>query len=158
MKRTLSLLLAALLLLGALAGCGSPPARDADLTAFYQSLAEKYGWDDNSMTDLTGDLLESCYPGLSDIAAAQLVAKAPMISIAVNEIVLIQCENADDAARAAEIFRQRVKAQAEGGAWYPESMAAWAKAQVLTQGSYAAMIACAQDQSEIADAWAALFR
>ena len=47
--------------------------------------------------------------------------------------------------------------QAEGGAWYPESMEAWGKAQVIQRGTYVAMIASASYQQEMADAFNALF-
>ena len=53
-------------------------ANDVDLTGFYNALAEKYGWGDDMM-DLDGEMLEMYYPGLGDIAAKQLLAKAPVI-------------------------------------------------------------------------------
>ena len=105
-----------------------------DLTAFYNTLAEEYGWvedaassgpDDVLMSNIEGDLLESYYPGLADVATEQLIAKAPMMSAVVNEIVLVQCDTEEDAATAASILQDRVDAQAEGGAWYPESMETW---------------------------------
>ena len=43
----------------------------------------------------------------------------------VNEIVLAECGTEEDAATAASILQDRVDAQAEGGAWYPESMETW---------------------------------
>ena len=159
MKKIISILLAALLLVSALAGCGSKAAEPvyADLTAFYDSLAGKYEWP--GMMDMAEDseVLEACFPGLKDIPAAQLVVRTPMISAVVNEIALIQCENEADAAKAAEIFRERVAYQAEGGAWYPASMEAWSNAAVITQGSYVAMIACSGAQKEIENDFNALF-
>ena len=47
--------------------------------------------------------------------------------------------------------------QAAGGAWYPESMVAWEKAQVLTEGSYVALVASAQFQTEAAELFTAKF-
>ena len=96
------------------------------------------------------ETLESYYPGLADLATEQLVAKAPMMSSVVNEIVLAQCATEEDAAAAAAILQDRVDAQAEGGAWYPESMEAWSNAQVIQEGSYVAMIASSQYQDELA--------
>ena len=152
MKKLLTLALA----------CGgeTAPQDDVDLTAFYNTLAEEYGWvedaassgpDDVLMSNIEGDLLESYYPGLADVATEQLIAKAPMISAVVNEIVLAQCGSEEDAATAASILQDRVDAQAEGGAWYPESMETWSNAQVIQEGAYVAMVACAQNQAEIVE-------
>ena len=90
-------------------------------------------------------MLEGSYPGLADVATKQLIAKAPMISAVVNEIVLAECGTEEDAATAASILQDRVDAQAEGGAWYPESMETWSNAQVV------------QNQEEIAEQFNALF-
>ena len=154
--------------MGLLTACGgeTAPQNDVDLTAFYNTLAEEYGWvedaassgpDDVLMSNIEGDLLESYYPGLADVATEQLIAKAPMISAVVNEIVLAECGTEEDAATAASILQDRVDAQAEGGAWYPESMETWSNAQVVQNGTYVAMIATADHQEEIAEQFNALF-
>lgn len=168
MKKLLTLALSALLTMSLLTACGgeTAPQNDVDLTAFYNTLAEEYGWvedaassgpDDVLMSNIEGDLLESYYPGLADVATEQLIAKAPMISAVVNEIVLAQCATEEDAATAASILQDRVDAQAEGGAWYPESMETWSNAQVVQNGTYVAMIATADHQEEIAEQFNALF-
>ena len=142
------------------------PDKTVDLTAFYNTLAEEYGWaedaassgeEDIMMMNLEGDMLEGSYPGLADVATKQLIAKAPMISAVVNEIVLAECGTEEDAATAASILQDRVDAQAEGGAWYPESMETWSNAQVVQNGTYVAMIATADHQEEIAEQFNALF-
>lgn len=164
MKKTLSLLLAAMMLLAVMAGCGGTKEEtkapvNADLTAFYDELTAEYEWVPEGMMDLAADkeLLASFYPGLEGMNLKQLVIKTPMMSAVVNEIALVECENEADAAKVAEILRERVKVQAEGGAWYPESMEAWGKAEVLVQGPYVAMIANAQAQDEIEAKFNALF-
>ena len=169
MKKLLTLALSALLTMSLLTACGgeTAPQNDVDLTAFYNTLAEEYGWvedaassgpDDVLMSNIEGDLLESYYPGLADVATEQLIAKAPMISAVVNEIVLAQCATEEDAATAASILQDRVDAQAEGGAWYPESMETWSNAQVIQEGAYVAMVACAQNQAEIVEQFQQLFQ
>ena len=169
MKKLLTLALSALLTMSLLTACGgeTAPQNDVDLTAFYNTLAEEYGWvedaassgpDDVLMSNIEGDLLESYYPGLADVATKQLIAKAPMISAVVNEIVLAQCATEEDAATAASILQDRVDAQAEGGAWYPESMETWSNAQVIQEGAYVAMVACAQHQAEIVEQFQQLFQ
>lgn len=169
MKKLLTLALSALLTMSLLTACGgeTAPQNDVDLTAFYDTLAEEYGWvedaassgpDDVLMSNIEGDLLESYYPGLADVATEQLIAKAPMISAVVNEIVLAQCATEEDAATAASILQDRVDTQAEGGAWYPESMETWSNAQVIQEGAYVAMVACAQHQAEIVEQFQQLFQ
>ena len=164
MKRFVTLMMSLLLTAGLLTACGGQKdeggAEDAQvsLNSLYAGWAEEYHWsedaasggpDDLLLMDLEGETLESYYPGLAALATEQLVAKAPMMSSVVNEIVLVQCGSEEDAATAASILQDRVDAQAEGGAWYPESMEAWSKAQVLREGTYAALIASSQYQDAL---------
>ena len=154
MKKLYAVMAAALLLCGLLTACGSKTetANDVDLTAFYNGLAEQYGWGDDMM-DLDSDMLELYYPGLGDIAAKQLLAKSPVMSYAVNEYVFMQCENKEDAAKAAEILQSRIDTQAGGDAFYPETIDQWKAAKVITNGTYVALIASGEHQAEIEDAW-----
>lgn len=164
MKKLTTLFLALALTAGLLSACGGKTdnagteTADVDLTALYDGWAEEYHWtedaansqeDDLLMMNLEGETLEGYYPGLSDLATKQLVAKAPMMSSVVNEVVLAQCETEEDATKAAAILQDRADAQAEGGAWYPESMEAWGRATVLQQGTYVALIASAEYQEDL---------
>ena len=159
MKKMMVLLLAGLMLM--LSACGGnnkqPETVQVDLQAYWDTLQKTYQWNEGYMVDIEGDMLEGYYPGLADIAAKQLIAKAPMMSAVVNEMVFMQCESEEDAAAAAEILQTRVTTQAEGGAWYPESMEAWSKGEVIQQGTYVAMVASAEYQSTIVDAFKGLF-
>ncbi len=158
MKKLCMIAAAVLLLCGVLSACGSKTetANDVDLTAFYQTLAEEYDWGDEMM-DLDSEMLEMYFPGLSEISAKQLVAKVPVMSYAVNEYVFMQCESAEDAAKAAEILQTRIDTQAGGDAFYPETIDQWKAARVLTHGTYAAMIASGEHQADIENAWNAQF-
>ena len=166
MKKRLTLILLALTLMaGLLSACGgndgndtSAESTDVDLEELYNSWCEAYNWTEDAqnsgentllLTNLEGDMLEGYYPGLEALAAKQLVAKAPMMSAVVNEIVLVQCENEEDAASAAAILQDRADAQAEGGAFYPESMEAWSNAAVIQQGTYVALIASSEYQDAL---------
>ena len=145
MKNRWGLLLAALLLLAS--GCGGQredggaEESDVALDTLYAGMEELCGWEEGYMADVEGELLEGYYPGLSEIPAKQLVVKVPAMSSDVNEIVLMQCETEEDAESAAAILQARIDAQAEGGAWYPESLEAWKAAKVLRKGTYVALIA-----------------
>ena len=171
MKKWMTMALAALMMTALLTACGGSKneegqSADVDLSNFYAGLAEDYHWSEDPeqseegdllMTSIEGEMLESYYPGLADLATKQMIAKMPLMSSVVNEIVLVQCETEEDATAAAAILQDRVDAQAEGGAWYPESMEAWGKASVIQQGTYVAMIACAEYQTEIEEAFNAQF-
>ena len=158
MKKMITLALA-VFMMASLAACGSKKeeAKEVDLTAFYDTLAAEYDWTDY-LADTEGEMLEMYYPGLGEITTKQMIAKAPRMSSVVNEMVFLQCETEDDAAKAAEILQQRIDTQAEGGAWYPESMEAWGRGVVDQQGTYVAMIASAEHQDAIVESWKAQFQ
>ena len=161
MKKLIAMALAAVMMLS-LAACGAKKeeAKDVDLAAFYETIATEYGWDDNTMANLTEDpeLLEMYYPGLAEITTTQLVARAPMMSAVVNEFVFLQCETEEAAEEAADILQSRIDMQADGGAWYPESMEAWGRGVVDRQGTYVAMIASAEYKDSILASWQAQFQ
>ena len=164
MKRITMFLLALTLVTGLLSACGGTndnggaETADVDLEDLYNGWCETYNWTEDAQSggentlllmNVEGETLEGYYPGLSELSTKQLVAKAPMMSSVVNEIVLVQCGTEEDAAKAAAILQDRADAQAEGGAWYPESMEAWSNAQVLREGTYAALIASSQYQDAL---------
>jgi len=109
------------------------------------------------MVEIEGEMLESAYPGLSDIPTEQFVAKMPIMSSVVNEMVFLQCRTEEDAANAAAILQDRIDVQADGGAWYPESMEAWGNGIVIQQGTYVGLIASAEHQDEISEKFNQLF-
>ena len=160
MKRVLTFTMTLLLAMSLLTACGSSGKQEpeVDLTAYFTQMVKDAGLDENYMTDLEGEMLDSYYPGISDIPTKQFLAKAPMMSGVVNEMVLMQCENEEDAGKASAILQERIDTQAEGGAWYPESMEAWGNGQVIQHGTYVAMIASAQFQKTWADGFNALFQ
>lgn len=151
MKKRAVLVLAALLLLAA--GCGGQgdgaETAEVSLTGLWAGMEKSCGWEEGYMTDVEGELLEEYYPGLSEVPAKQLVVKIPAMSSDVNEIVLMKCETEEGAENAEEILQARIDSQVEDGAWYPETQAAWEKAQVLRQGTYAALIASGEFQESL---------
>ncbi len=153
-RRIVGMILIAVMLF-AMAACGGSKNENVDLTAFYNELAGKYEF--SAHIDTEGEMLEMMYPGISNITLKQAIFKAPMMSAVVNEIALVECENEDDAAAVAKIFEERKQMQADGGAWYPESVEGWKKAQIITHGNYVALIAF-ESVDEIAASFEELFK
>jgi outer membrane murein-binding lipoprotein Lpp len=142
--KTLAAVLAAVLCLGLLAGCGSGGGAtqeepDIDLTALWTELAT-----DNDQLPATVAMneaaLEAAYPGLTELAPKQAMGQMAMISAVAFEVAAVQCECADQTAAVKEIFDARIAAQIEGGAFYPATIEAWESAQVVTQGSYVLLL------------------
>lgn len=156
MKRAWTLLLPFLALLLTACGGSETPPPEVDLSDLFTELADECDWEADYLVDTEDELLESWYPGLQDIPIRQLVAKAPLMSAVVNEVVLVQCETEEDAAKAAAILEERIAYQVgdeqnPGGAWYPESIEAWKKAQVIQQGTYVALLASAEHQEDLVE-------
>ena len=100
---TLTLALCSLL---ALTACGSSGGsqtepKNVDLTEVYASMGEVCDWwTDGYMEDLSEEMLDLYYPGLSELGPQQLIARTPMMSAVVNEVVLVKCESQEDADKA----------------------------------------------------------
>lgn len=151
MKKTAIWIVTLTLLLGTLCGCGenaSGAAKTVDLQEFLEETEQRYEL--GSITPLEDELLDAFYPGLREIKTEQLVAYMPMITGRVSEYVFLQCTDSADTRAAADILQQRIDEQAAGGAWYPESTAAWKTAQVVIRGNYVLMIAAGDLTEQIA--------
>lgn len=156
MRRTMTTLLAVLLLLSVSACGGSKnETPDADLEGFYGEMEQEFGWE--SLVPTEGEMLETYYPGLSALNTKQLIAVAPMMSAVVNEMVFLEAEDEETAIQAEAILQQRLDDQIAGGAWYPESIAAWEKGEVIREGTFVALIASNERQDEVAKRFRALF-
>lgn len=162
MKRwiTLTLTLLALLALtacGGSSGGGQTAPKDVDLTEVYASMEEVCDWwSGGYMEDLSEEMLDLYYPGLSELEPEQLIARTPAMSAAVNEVVLIRCKTEEDADKAQEILQGRIDYQVgddtnPGGAWYPESIEQWKKTTVQRQGNCLALLAVADTQGQLED-------
>lgn len=152
MKKWMVPVMAVLLLLTACGGRKNQTV-NVELDDFYDALEQEYQWNDGYMVDVEDEMLDTYYPGLREIRLKQLEAHMPMMSSVVNEMVFLECETEEDASNAAAILQDRIDVQASGGAWYPESMDAWSRGIVIQQGTYVAMIASAEHQDEIAEAF-----
>ena len=60
----------------------------------------------------------------------------------------MELEKESDAKAVADLFQARIDSQVQGGAFYPETIESWKKAQVLTKGRVVALIS-AQRREQI---------
>ena len=103
------------------------------------------------LEEMDGEMIRSWYPGIEELDVTAVRGYMPMISSVAYEFVFAELRDEKSAAAAGELFEKRIREQAEGGAWYPESMAAWGRAEVVTEGNFAAMIAAGDDSAAIAE-------
>ena len=182
MKTKLLALILALTLTLSLAACGGKdaPAQDgapgapaesesqegADLAEFYNTLRQEYTWpelmsltEDETMTEL----LDSYYPGLSEISTKQCGVYTAAISAAVGEIALVEVENAEDVQAVKDIFQARIDYQvgdgtSPGGAWYPATIEGWeTNSHIVSSGNYV-MLAVGDEAAAAADRFNQLFQ
>lgn len=161
MKKLMTILLSLSMLL-ALSACGSNSntAEAPDLNQFYTDFMASLGEDNApAMMDANEDesYVETFFPGLNDIELKQSVLQMAMISAVGFEMDLVECANADDVETVKEIFQARIDSQVNGGAWYPETTAAWEAADLLVNGNVVALIVAGEYQSDAVDAFNNLF-
>lgn len=147
MKRLMSVVLAAALALS-LTACGkanggnqnADQPQSIDLTEFYATLFQ--GEDSPAMSEVTEDMLEDLYPGLTAIERKQTVVYMPMISAVAAEVALVEVANAEDVDAVKEILQARIDYMVgdddgPGGAWYPETIEQWEQnSEIVVSGNY----------------------
>jgi len=163
MKKLISLLLAAILLL-TLAACAPADKDNADdiqppvsndpqpepavptdlvLEDVYQAILNAQEGQDPLVMFPEGnpDLIESFYPGLSQIELVQQAIYFPPVLGFVSEVLLVEVANPADVQSVVEIFEARIEHGASDTT-YPDVAAYWTTcAQVQSAGNYVAMIA-----------------
>lgn len=146
-------------------GAPSEAQKEIDLAAFYETLRAESTWpelmnltEDETMTEL----LDSYYPGLSEIPTKQSGVYVAAISAAVGEIALAEAENEEDVQKIKDIFQARIDYQVgdganPGGAWYPETIEGWKnKSQIVSHGNYV-MLAVGDAAEAAVESFEALF-
>ena len=120
-----------------------PGVEGVDLKAFVADLAAKHGENFAANADVVEfGMHNDLYPGISDINTNQLVIMQPMMGAVVCEIALAEVADAADVEAVKTIFQNRINAQVDGGAWYPESIEGWKNnSRIVTNGNYVMMIA-----------------
>lgn len=159
--RLLSILLAAALLFGMLAGCGAEPAETTptepevealDLEALYNqgvAVLDQMGADAPVLFPETNiDYLNQFYNGLADIELKQLYAGVAPVTNAPFEIVLVEVADEADVPAVIEIYQARVDKES-GDSTYPENAEAWMNnCKITSRGCYV-FLAVLMDPCEI---------
>jgi len=162
MKKMISAILALTMML-CLVACGgnggsSANAEAPNLQKYYDDFVASLG-EGNApmMMPVEGEALDAFYAGLSGIATKQSVIQMAAIGAVAFEFALVECENTADVETVKGIFEARVDAQVNGGAFYPETTAAWEKAEVIVNGNVVALIVAGEQQADAVAAFNALF-
>ena len=129
-----------------------------DLNQYFESFMLSLG-EDNApfMMPADPDTLEAFYPGLNNIATKQSVVQLAAMSAVAFEFALIECENEADVEAVKAILEARKAYQVEGGAWYPETVAAWENAEIIVQGNVVALILAGEQTADAVAAFNGMF-
>lgn len=159
MKKVISIVLALILALGLVACGGGNDTQEApDLQTYYDEFMASLGDNVPMMMEITDDLVEGMYPGLSSYTFNQKVLQTAAISAVAFEMALVEVADEADVEAVKGIFQSRIDSQVEGGAMYPATVEAWQNAEVLVNGNVVALIAAGEDQTAAVDAFNALFQ
>ena len=150
MKKLTAMLLALTMVLG-LAACGEKAQEAPDLNIVYEDFIASLD-EAPMMMDVTDDVVETFYPGLSAIELKQSVLVTAAISAVAYEIAMVECADSADVETVQGIFQSRIDSQVDGGAMYPATAEAWEGAEILTSGNVVALIVAGQDQAAAAEA------
>lgn len=174
MKKLISAILALTMMLS-VAACGSNNGGNADtgsntgttdsdavqtpdLKAYYDDFMASLGEDNApAMSAVEGEALDGLYEGLSAIETKQLVVEMAMINVVAYEFALVEVANAADVETVKNILQARVDYQVDGGGFYPDTIAAWEKAEVIVNGNVVALILAGEQQADAVEAFNALF-
>ena len=156
MKKLIALILT-LTLVFALASCGSKPAeiKSADLQAFYESTFVNENMP--MMGVMEGEMLDAFYAGLSDLELKQCIVAMPMISAVAAEVALVEVADSADLEKVVEIFKARIQAQIDGGAFYPATVEAWEKHAEVVTNNNTVMLICLDPKGDVVEKFNALF-
>jgi len=115
------------------------------------------------MMEIDGnDLIDTYYPGLSQVERKQTVIFGAAISATAAEAALIEVANTKDVGVVRSLFQSRINYQVgdgdePGGAWYPQTTEAWRNnSRVVSRGNYV-MLIVSDNCDAIVDSFKALF-
>ena len=155
MKRLISLILAAMLIL---AGCGAEPAptepavEHIDLEALYNqgiAVLDQMGSSAPVLFPETSiDYVNEFYPGIADIELKQFYGGFAPVTNAPFEIILVEVADEADVPAVLEIYQGRVDRESDDSS-YPENAEAWLNnCKITSRGPYV-FLAVLMDPCEV---------
>lgn len=115
-----------------------------DLKEVYNSILASQE-DSNGLTlfeETDDEIIESFYPGISDIALKQKAFYFPPIAGFACEIALVEVEDSKDVEKVKQIFNDRIKTGATTEGCDPGIEEVWERnAKVQSEGNYVCMVA-----------------
>ena len=145
LKRMISVMLMALTLVVLLCACGGDGAEEKTfvLEDVYQSIMDAQSEESEALVmfpEADPAVVDSIYPGLSEIELTQQALYFPPIFGFASEIMLVEVTDKADVDAVKEIFQARIDRGASD-VTYPENAEPWAtRAQVQVEGRYVCMI------------------
>lgn len=138
--------------------CKWSESTGTDLSAYFNDFMASLG-EGNApfMMEMNEDLMDAYYAGLTAIERKQTVMQMAAMSAVPFEFALVECANASDVETVKGIFQARKDYQVDGGAWYPETIEAWEKAEIVTSGNIVALISAGDAQQSAVDAFHTAF-
>lgn len=141
---------------GSNSGEGSGSAASVDLSSFYADMTGEY--DFQTLQEFTGDVLESYYAGMGDIATKQCLIMGTMMTMNNGEFCLVEVSDSKDVDTVKSIFQSRIDYMVNGGAWYPAPTEQWTNnSRVVSNGNYVMMVVH-ENCDDIVEAFNALFK
>lgn len=114
-----------------------------------------------AMLAMDGELLENYYPGLNEIdSIEEILIQETMIStsnVAVGLVKLKEDASLEDVLAVQDVFQTRMTAQADGGAWYPESCETWKQGILTSVSNCVGMFVSPENAQDMADDFIAAF-
>ena len=134
---------------------GSSSSSSVDLSAFADQVMADHPF--GMLQLLDASLLDSLYPGMSNVSTDQCLVYGTMMSMNNGEFGLVQVKDSADVDTVKAIFQARIDGMINGGAWYPEPTRIWTEcSRVVSNGNYVMMVVH-EDCDAIVDAFNALF-
>ena len=110
-----------------------------DLQAFYDDMTSTYEF--QTLQAFSGEILDSYYPGMSEVDTKQCLIMGTMMSMNNGEFCLVEVSNSSDVETVKAILQSRVDYMAESGAWYPGPTELWTNSsRVVSNGNYVMMV------------------
>lgn len=141
---------------GSNSGENSGSAASVDLTTFYNDMTSQYEFP--ALQAFTGDVLESYYAGMGDIATKQCLVMGSQMTMNNGEFCLVEVSDSKDVDTVKSIFQSRIDYMVNGGAWYPAPTEQWTNnSRVVSNGNFVMMVVH-ENCDDIVEAFNGLFK